>query len=253
MSLLTVAFFVTALLYASVGFGGGSTYNALLALASTNFRLIPVISPICNIIVVTGGTLRYSRAGLLPWRRVLPLVALSVPMAFLGGLTPIKEPLFMALLALGLAVAGLTLLLQPVASHDLIDTNRPKMSRTVDLLVSALIGYLSGLVGLGGGIFLAPYLHLTRWSGPKEIAATSSAFILVNSMAGLAGQLIKLNANGGVPDVLTYWPLALAVLAGGQIGSVLGIRVFSPVLIRRATAVLILYVAGQLIWKILAG
>ncbi len=250
--LLAFAFFVTALLYASVGFGGGSTYNALLALVLTNFRLIPVISPICNVIVVTGGTLRYARAGLLPSRRVLPLVALSVPMAFLGGLTPIKEPLFMALLALGLGVAGLTLLLQPVARDALEPSYRSRTNRAVDLITSALIGYLSGLVGLGGGIFLAPYLHLTRWAGPKEIAATSSAFILVNSLSGLAGQLIKLNASGGIPDVLAYWPLALAVFAGGQIGSVLGIRVLSPVLIRRATAVLILYVAGQLIWKILS-
>jgi uncharacterized protein len=252
VALLAAAFFVTALLYASVGFGGGSTYNALLALTGTSFRLIPVISPICNVIVVTGGTIRFSRAGLMPWKRVIPLIALSVPMAFLGGLTPIKEPLFMTLLALGLALAGLTLLFQRTSTEVADPLARSKMSRAFDLLASGAIGYLSGLVGLGGGIFLAPYLHFTRWAAPKEIAATSSAFILVNSISGLAGQLIKLNATGGIPDVLAYWPLAVAVLAGGQIGSVMGIRVFSPVLIRRATAILILYVAGQLAWKLLS-
>jgi uncharacterized membrane protein YfcA len=250
MGWLAAAFFITALLYASVGFGGGSTYTALLNLAGINFRLIPILSPICNIIVVTGGAIRYSGAGLMPWRRLMPLVIMSIPMAFLGGLTPIKEPTFMLILALGLLVAGLTLLFQPVSRDPLVQSERNKLARAGDLFASAGIGYLSGLVGLGGGIFLAPYLHFVRWADPREIAATSSAFILFNSLAGLAGQLLKLNAAGGLPDVVGYWPLALAVFAGGQIGSILGIRAFSPLMIRRATAVLILYVAGSLVWKL---
>ncbi len=261
MEWLAAGFFITALLYASVGFGGGSTYSALMGLTGVNFRLIPVISPICNIIVVTGGTLRYHRAGLLPWRRMLPLVLVSTPLALLGGLTPIKEPAFMTILAIGLALSGIALLLQSPAAQSLsgqspsegignaLESGDRRFGQ--DILVSALIGYVAGLVGLGGGIFLAPYLHMTRWAQPKQVAAASSAFILVNSIAGLIGQLLKLNASGGMPDISSYWPLALAVFAGGQIGSITGIRILAPIVVRRATAVLILYVAGQLIWKLL--
>ncbi len=273
MTWLTPAFFVTALLYASVGFGGGSTYNALLALAGVDYRLLPAVALTCNILVVIGGTWRFHKAGLLPWKRALPLVVISAPFAWAGGLTPIKETLFLSLLAGSLLVAGLALLFQrdaPESSPLRLDqpeadqVSLPSRLREglgegqslhrkatiADLLTGAGVGYLAGLVGIGGGIFLAPYLHITRWAGAKQIAATASLFILVNSIAGLSGQLLKLGGSGTLPDVAAYWPLALAVIVGGQIGSFAGTKVLSPVLVKRATGVLILYVAGQLVWKL---
>jgi len=273
MTWLTPAFFVTALLYASVGFGGGSTYNALLALADVDYRLLPAVALTCNILVVIGGTWRFHKAGLLPWKRALPLVVISAPFAWAGGLTPIKEALFLSLLAGSLFVAGAALLLQrdaPEPSPLRLDqpeadqVSLPSRLREglgegqslhrkatiADLLTGAGVGYLAGLVGIGGGIFLAPYLHITRWAGAKQIAATASLFILVNSIAGLSGQLLKLGSTGALPDVAAYWPLALAVIIGGQIGSFAGTKVLSPTLVKRATGVLILYVAGQLVWKL---
>ncbi len=249
---LIAAFFATALFYASVGFGGGSTYNALLALSGIDYRLMPAIALCCNIIVVAGGTLHFARAGLVPWRRVLPLVLISAPLAWLGGLTPIREVNFLMLLAISLAVSGTALFLQrPVRDDALVE--RDRTGRMRDMLCGAGLGYLAGLVGIGGGIFLAPYLHFTRWAKAKEIAATASVFILINSVAGLAGQLMKLSVSGAIPSLAPYWPLALAVLIGGQIGSRLGITLFSPLLVRRATGVLILYVAAQLLWKLIAA
>lgn len=246
--ILFVAFFVTALLYASVGFGGGSTYTALLALNETDYRVLPFVSLLCNVIVVTGGTIRFARARLIPWRRVLPLVAASAPMALLGGLTPIKQPLFMTLLGASLLVAGFVLLFQRDSTAEVAD--RP--ARTVrDTLFGGGIGYLSGLVGIGGGIFLAPLLHLTHWGTARAIAATASFFILVNSVAGMIGQGIKLGDAGELAGVVDYWPLAVAVLVGGQIGSWAGITILGQTLVRRATAILILYVAIQLLWKTL--
>ena len=112
MTLLVAAFFLTALLYASVGFGGGSTYIALLVLAGISAQLVPVVAPLCNIVVVTGGTIRFAREGLVPWRRVMPLVLVSAPLAYLGGLTPIKQATFIAILGLSLFVAGVLLLVQ---------------------------------------------------------------------------------------------------------------------------------------------
>lgn len=248
---LIPAFFGTALLYASVGFGGGSTYNALLALAGVDYRVLPAIALTCNIIVVIGGTWRFHRAGLLPWRRALPLVLVSAPFAGLGGLTPITETAFLALLATSLFVAGLALLVQRERPLETAPAQQDRKTGFADLLTGAGVGYLAGLVGIGGGIFLAPYLHMTRWAAAKHIAATASLFILINSITGLAGQLGKLGSTGALPEVAGYWPLALAVVIGGQIGSIAGIRLLSPTLVRRATGLLILYVAAQLAWRLL--
>jgi uncharacterized protein len=252
MAWLTAAFALTAVLYASVGFGGGSTYTALLTLAGTHFKVLPAISLICNIIVVTGGSYRFVQAREVDWKRVIPLVAVSAPLAWMGGLTPIGEPAFRLVLALSLLAAGVLLLFQ----RERTDSNAPLRTKSTafDIAAGAGTGYLAGLVGIGGGIFLAPILHLTSWGTSRRIAATASIFILVNSLAGLAGQLMKLTANGDALAAITpYWPLMAAVLVGGQIGSFAALRLLSQSMVRRATAVLILYVAGQLLWKIASG
>ncbi|MBA3896274.1 MAG: sulfite exporter TauE/SafE family protein [Sphingomonadaceae bacterium] len=244
MFLLALGFLLTAALYASVGFAGGSTYTALLWLWKVDYRLLPPLSLLCNAIVATGGTIRFARAGLIPWRRVLPLVTVSAPLALLGGLTPIKEAHFLALLGASLLVAGLLLLFQ----RERAETSRVRAGRPSDAAIGGAVGYLSGVVGIGGGIFLAPILHLTRWGRAREIAATASLFILVNSIAGLIGQFAKLG-TGGAARLLDWWPLFAAVLIGGQIGSHAGIKLLPPVAVRRATALLILYVAAQLLWR----
>ena len=248
MLFLVAAFFLTALLYASVGFGGGSTYIALLILAGVTAQLVPVVAPICNIVVVTGGTIRFARAGLVPWRRVLPLVVVSAPLAYLGGLTPITQKAFIALLGVSLLIAGLLLLIQPARAP----AGKRRGNVVTDGALGGAVGYLSGLVGIGGGIFLSPVQHLMRWASTREIAATASVFILVNSVAGLGGQLTKLG-TGGLTRLTSFWPLFVAVLVGGQIGTHAGIRIFSEPAVRRATGVLILYVAAQLLWKTFAG
>jgi hypothetical protein len=127
------------------------------------------------------------------------------------------------------------------------------VARPVSYAVGGGIGFLSGLVGIGGGIFLAPVLYLLRWGSPREIAGTASVFILVNSLAGLAGQLMKLEDSYGVAsatDMLRdYWMVFPAVLIGGQIGSRLGAARIPPIAVKRLTAVLILYVAARLVWR----
>ena len=248
MTYLAAAFFLTALLYASVGFGGGSTYIALLVLAGVGAQLVPVVAPLCNIVVVTGGTIRFARAGLVPWRRVLPLVLVSAPLAYLGGLTPIKQATFIALLGASLLVAGLLLVFQRTRGSASIR----ETTTIADAGVGGAVGYLSGLVGIGGGIFLSPIQHLMRWATPRQMAATASVFILVNSLAGLAGQLTKLG-TAGLTSLAPYWPLLLAVLLGGQIGTHAGIRLFSEPVVRRGTGILIVAISIQLLWKTFSG
>ena len=243
MDWLTPAFFGTALLYASVGFGGGSTYNALLSLAGFDYRLLPIISLCCNVVVVTGGTIRFARAGVLPWRRALTLSLIAAPLAFLGGLTPIREATFLLLLGLSLIAAGLALFVP--RSPDM-DSNPAPSARFV-ALAAAPLGYLAGLVGIGGGIFLAPLLHLTRWAGAPQIAATTSLFILINSLAGLAGQLAKNGPDRFTEALTPALPLLVAVVIGGQLGSLLALRWLPERVIRWLTAALTIWAGSRLL------
>jgi len=237
-------FFVTAVLYAAVGFGGGSTYSALLVLTKADYTILPSISLICNVIVVTGGTILFHRKRLIPWQRAWSLFVLSVPMAWLGGRLIISERLFVLLLGLALLVAGLNLLLhRDVKNHE----DSTQLPAYVIPVMGAGLGLLSGIVGIGGGIFLAPILHLLKWARPKVIAGICSAFILVNSLAGLGGQFTKLNNLERMPDIFAYWPLFIAVLIGGQIGSHAGSGWLNPRYIKLTTALLILFVAGRLL------
>ncbi len=241
--LLALAFFVTALLYASVGFGGGSTYAALLALSGLDYRLLPLISLACNIVVVAGSSVRFARAGITPWRGALLLVALAAPASFVGGLIPIGREAFLTLLGVSLVLTSLTMLI-PVAEQRAGEPTR--YARWIPV-AAPLLGFLAGLVGIGGGIFLAPLLHLTRWQGARAIAATASLFILVNSMFGLAGQLLK-NGPGLFGQALgTALPLLIAVVIGGQIGGLFAARLLPPKWIRWLTAVLVLVVGARLL------
>lgn len=240
--LLIAGFFLAALLYASVGFGGGSTYSALLAIFGFDYKLLPVLSLVCNIAVVAGSTIRFGRAKVTPWRGALVLTGIAAPAALLGGLTPIGEGAFFTLLGASLVLAGVSLLL-PVSTNG----DQPTRFAKAMPIVALPLGYLSGLVGIGGGIFLAPLLHLTRWNEAKGIAATASLFILVNSLFGLAGQLLK-NGTEKLGDAVAYGlPLMLAVVVGGQIGSLLALKVFPARIIRWLTAVLTIWVGARLL------
>ncbi len=242
---LPIGFFATALLYASVGFGGGSTYSALLALAGTNYQLLPIISLACNIIVVTGSCIRFARAGQVPLRGALTLSLIAAPLAFLGGLTPIKQHTFLLLLGVSLVLAGLALLLPRAPESEAEPSPLAKWAP----LAAAPLGYLAGLVGIGGGIFLAPLLHLTRWNSARRIAATTSLFILINSVSGLIGQLAKAGPDRFGLALSGALPLLIAVVIGGQLGSLLAVRFLPEKVIRWLTAALTIWAGTQLLLK----
>ena len=245
---LATAFFATAAVYASVGFAGGATYNALLVLASADHRTLPIVALVCNLIVAGGSSIRFARAGIVPWRRLTPLLALSIPAAFLGGAIPVSKDAFILLLGSCLLVAGVALLAQRAPREEAVGQG-PALPA---IAISGPLGLLAGIVGIGGGIFLAPILHLMAWDRTKAIAASASIFILANSVAGLMGQAGKMvRDGGGWSPVLAYWPLALAVLIGGQVGNRVGLDLLPPVWLRRATGVLILYVAARLLSQFL--
>ena len=244
---LALAFLLTAAFYASAGFGGGSTYTALLAVSGTPFYVIPVVSLLCNICVVTGNCFRYFRAKLLNLSEVWPLFILSIPAAFLGGRLNVSEVVFIGLLCFALFIGGSRLLIGPVDTNENIGTlkNNPLGCA----VIGGAIGFYSGVVGIGGGIFLAPILYKMRWGSAQQIAAACSIFILVNSMSGLAGQLIKVTQLDIIREVFPYTPLIMAVIMGGTVGNIISIKFLKPSYIRRITGVLILVVAIRLSFK----
>lgn len=248
LPILTFLFFLTALIYSSVGFGGGSTYLALLVLFSVPYQSLPKIALLCNLVVVSGGIYHYVKDGHLKFGRIAPLIITSVPFAYLGGKTPISEKWFLVLLCLSLGVAGIRLF---IGAKDSIRQENPAKKTIASwffgLALGAALGFLSGLVGIGGGIFLAPLLYFFRWGTAREIAAQSCFFIFANSLAGLAGQFAKNTANVDGAIVL---PLILAVLLGGQVGTLLSMKKFPLQTLQKITATLVLFVAGQIFWRL---
>ncbi len=244
---LAVCFGLVALIYGSVGFGGGSSYTALLTLSDLSPAWIPVLSLTCNLLVVAGSSWQFARRGHLDWPLAWPFLLTSIPCAYLGGRWPLRTELFLALLGGSLLLAGGTLLLQ--RAHD-EEPARGRPPLAVALGGGAALGLLSGLVGIGGGIFLAPLLLHRRWGAPKQVAATAALFILANSLAGLAGQLGKLGT--GEP-LAGRWPLFLAVVAGGQLGSRLGAGPFPQRLVRAVTAVLVMAAGLRVLWRLAAA
>ena len=242
--MLPVGFFLVALLYSAVGFGGGSTYIALLALSEQSAELIPLIALPCNIVVVTIGSYFAVHRRNFNWRLSVPFFITSVPMAFIGGVIEIETEVYLLLLGLSLVAAGVSLIVR-MAPNDGADI--PK-ARHIAALIGAGLGFLSGLVGIGGGIFLAPILHHLRWASSKTIAALCSFFILINSLSGLAGQLLKTGVELALTAVSSGAPLVVAVILGGFVGGRFVIEGVAHQRVAQLTGLLVLIVGARILW-----
>lgn len=237
-------FFLIAVLYSSVGFGGGSSYLAILAISGIAFTQLRAIALICNIVVVVGNVIQYQQKNEIHWKKVVPLVLVSIPFAFLGGFLKINQNVFFILLGFTLFFAAVTMWFSSKikTAETIIEKEKPVSNS----LIGGLIGFISGMVGIGGGIFLAPFLHLVQWDTPKKIAATASVFILFNSISGLLGQFkgnqIEVNWN-------FIFILLTVVFIGGQIGSRLSNRILTPLQLKKGTAILIAFVSIRILFK----
>ena len=247
MILLSILFLVTAILYSSVGFGGGSTYLALLLIWKIPYFVFPIIALSCNIIVVTGNCINYIRAGNLNLKILLPYLIGSIPLAYIGGAISIEKKVFEILLFLVLAAAG-TLLFFNFKSYNDDNNNYNKVPISISVTIGAILGFISGVVGIGGGIFLSPILFLLRAASSKQIVTGASIFILINSISGVVGQLSK---NAVFIEIQNYWYLLLAVMIGGQIGNFLNLKIFPTRALVLVTASLVLFVAIRMGIRIL--
>ena len=239
MIILSILFFVTAILYASVGFGGGSTYLALLLIWNIPYHIFPIIALLCNILVVSGNSFNYIKAGNLNLKLLIPYLIGSVPLAFIGGSLPIEKNIFEIFLFIVLAIAG-TLLLINFKSYDDNESTYRSIPVGISILIGGILGFVSGVVGIGGGIFLSPILFLIKAAKPKHIVTAASLFILINSASGIIGQLTK---NIVLSDISNYWYLFLMVIIGGHIGNYLNLKIFPTRLLALITSGLVLFVA----------
>lgn len=239
IALLAGLIFVAAVIYSSVGHAGASGYVAAMAL----FGLAPmVMKPTAltlNIIVATLATYRWNGAGLINWKTLGPLLTTSMPAAFIGGAVQLPGNWYRLLVGIVLFVAALKLLFQPRKdpSRDHITTPMPWFA---GLLAGGLVGLLSGLTGTGGGIFLSPMLLFFGWAGTRQASGITAPFILVNSVAGLAGNLLSLK---GLPSELPYF--VIAALLGALVGTSIGIGVASTVILQRLLGIVLLVAAGK--------
>ena len=248
MTILTIFFFITAILYSSVGFGGGSTYLALMLIWGIPFYIFPIIALFCNIIVVSGNSINFIRSGNLNIKLLIPYLIGSIPFAFIGGSIPIEKEFFEILLFITLIIAGFFLLMESKSfnQNEIKINNIPKI---FSVIIGSIIGFISGLIGIGGGIFLSPLLFLIKAGYPKHITSTASLFILINSIFGIAGQLTK---NISLSEFLNYWPLFVVVLIGGQIGSNLNIKFLSNRILAVTTSLLVIFVAVRMGFRVLS-
>ena len=248
MIILSIFFFVTALIYSSVGFGGGSTYLAILLIWGVPYTIFPIIALVCNIIVVSGNSINFIRSKNINFNLLFPYLIGSIPFAFIGGSIKIEKSLFEILLFCVLLAAGIFLLIESKSfNKEQIKIN--KIPRLISISFGSIIGFMSGIVGIGGGIFLSPLLFLMKAGYPKHITSSASLFILINSIFGIAGQLTK---DQVLNQVITYWPLFLSVLIGGQIGSLLNIKFLSNKILALLTSFLVIFVAIRMGIKLIA-
>ena len=242
MTILSIFFLVTALIYSSVGFGGASTYLALLLLWGVPYHIFPIIALACNIIVVSGNSFNYTRAGNLNLKLLFPYLLGSIPFAFLGGTVHIEKELFEIILFFVLAISGGLLLINFKSYDDNIENYRT-LPIYISVLIGLVLGFVSGIVGIGGGIFLSPILYLFKAAKPKHITTTVSLFILINSIFGIIGQLSK---NQNLLELKDFLLLLIAVLIGGQIGNFINLKLLSSKILALITSLLVIFVAVRM-------
>ena len=246
MIILSILFFLTAILYSSVGFGGGSTYLALLLIWDFPYYIFPIIALICNIIVVSGNSFNYIRAGNYNIKLLTPFLIGSIPFAFIGGTLVIKKEIFEILLFLVLSFAGLLLLIKN-KSYDDKNLIIRKINILISFSIGSVLGIISGIVGIGGGIFLSPILFLFKAEKPKIIATTASLFILINSISGILGQLTKVAIMN---EIISYWLLFLSVFIGGLVGNFINLKILSSRKLAVITSLLVIFVAIRMGYRI---
>lgn len=241
--LLCVVIAIIAFLYAAVGHGGASGYIAVMAL----FGILPmVMKPTAlslNILVASLGTIQFYKANFFSWKIFLPLIVTSIPCAYIGGAIQLPQQIYKQIIGIVLLYSAYQLFFIKKNKINQPESDIKAMPLYISLIVGAVIGFASGMTGVGGGIFLSPLLILMNWASVRNTAGISAAFILVNSIAGLLGHISSVQ---NLPEFIPY--LAIAALIGGSVGAYMGSRQFAPLTIRKLLSFTLLIAALKLIF-----
>lgn len=237
-AVLAVAFFIAAMLYASVGHAGASGYLAAMAFVGMPAPMMRPTALVLNLLVASIAVIRFSRAGFFSWRLFWPFALGSIPFAFIGGAITLPGHWYRTLVGLILWASAVRLWL------DLRLKPRHAPPTGVAVLCGGGIGFLAGITGTGGGIFLSPLLLFMGWAETRETGGVAAAFILVNSLAGLAGNPASI---GQLPQQLPLW--AVAAVIGGLIGAELGSRRLGTAMFRRLLGLVLLVAGVKLIFS----
>lgn len=238
-----ILFFIVALVYSSVGLGGGSSYTAIMALLSFNILAIPIISLILNLLVTSIGSFNFIRNRHARFKLILPFLLSSIPMAYIGGYLNISTDFFYWILLISLIFVAVRIYLWKSISINTEFSSRTKL--TISIASGSILGLIAGIVGIGGGIYLVPLIIVLGLGTEKEAAACGAIFIWLNSFSGLASRLQYNDIN-----YFEYWPLLIAVIAGGAIGSYFGSYKISSKHIDKILGIVILVAIAFLIKKI---
>src|SRR5881227_2121636 len=233
--------FIVAVLYSTVGHAGASGYLAAMALFGITPLVMKPTALVLNIIVAVIGTVRFYRAGFFSWKVFWPFAMASIPASFIGGSLNLPVPIYKSIVGIVLLYSAVRLFFSATRAHD---SKVKPVPIVLALIIGALIGLLSGLTGVGGGIFLSPVLLLMHWARTKETSGVAVAFILVNSIAGLLGHVSSVSL---VPVQIIYW--VPAALIGGWIGTILGTRVLPVAGIRRWLSAVLVLAGAKLLWE----
>lgn len=237
---LPYLFFVIALFYSSVGFGGGSSYLAIMSLFLTDFYEIRSTALVLNICVVSIGTIIFIRNRVFNLKLFWPFLISSIPMAYIGAQLKLSEIVFFMILGTALILSGAFMIMRYIQSR--LESREFGLFKKLGL--GGTVGLMAGISGIGGGIFLSPALNLLNWSNPRTVASLASVFILVNSLAGLVGLTV---AGTFQLDELLIWKLVIAVVLGGSIGSILSSQRLNLRILGGLTAILVIYVGIRLV------
>jgi uncharacterized membrane protein YfcA len=241
LALLACGILLASFVYASVGHGGASAYLAAMALAGLAPAEMRPLALALNILVSSLATWKFWRAGHFRWRLFWPFAAVSIPFAYLGGAITLPSGAYKVVVGVVLLYAAWQLWRSGRAGEEMRAVREPPIP--LALAIGAVLGLLSGLTGVGGGIFLSPLLLMLGWAGTKQTSATSAPFILVNSIAGLAAGLIAGSAS--LPAMT--WVLGGVVLVGGWLGAEYGSRRFANPVVRRFLAVVLAVAGGKMV------
>ncbi len=240
----TIIFFLIALIYSAAGFGGGSLYLAVLSESGWPPEKLVFIALSCNFLVTLIGTVRFHSNNVIPYKRLWPVLLLSVPFSYWASTWKVTDQYFFLTLASALVLAAVAMI-----GQSLLKKNEQEIKNPIWIYAAVpFMGLLAGMTGIGGGIYLSPLLHLSKWGKPREIAAVACVFILINSLAGLVARWSQVSQS---PFTAEHTLLPIAVVVGGFVGSKLSAKILSQQWIRWITIVILIFAAIRIFIRFL--